>query len=162
MLFKAQQATSSTAYLGCEPREQETERRAADTCPRGAYSLASLSWPQGLDSRVVVMVVVVVGCNQETQSVKQGLLINRVLPSGRPQLQAGAKTRLLFLCHLVLAWALLSEPDAPPDPNTSYFSQPSPLAQHLFGTVGPVLAWTSVISGHVMPHPGQAMQCAHH
>ena len=57
-----------------------------------------------------VVVVVCVGQSRDPLSIKHSLLINRVLPSGRPQLQVGAKTRLLLLCHLVLASALLSKP----------------------------------------------------
>lgn len=84
---------------------------------------ASLSWTQGLDSWWG-------GRNHEDltglwsvdQSIAFSTWINMVLPSGRSQLLAGAKTRLLLLFHLVLAWSLGRKPhsEAWSVPRTQY------------------------------------------
>lgn len=104
MLFKCHQATSSTADLGCAGTERPRDLEA------GSRHLSKRSLQGGITLRAPVTGGGGGGGNQDAQSTKHSLLINGVLLSGRPQLQAGAKTRLLLLCHLVLAWALLSKP----------------------------------------------------
>lgn len=129
MLLKSRQATSSTV---CSKRARDRlqrpdQKRVCSLDLWKAYLSASLSWLQGLDSWLW-------GWGRERnhedlaglwpvdQSIAFSTWINMVLPSGRSQLLAAAKTRLLLLFHLVLAWALLRKPhsEAWSIPRTQY------------------------------------------
>lgn len=157
MLLKSRQATSSTV---CSKRARDRLQRPDQkgVCSLGlwkAYLSASLSWLQGLDSWLW-------GWGRERnhedlaslwpvdQSIAFSTWINMVLPSGRSQLLAGAKTRLLLLFPSGLGLGITKETpqwslEHPQNPIRPIFHN---RVQHLSGSMRFALVTNSVTPGH--------------